>query len=245
MDPIIISQLESYIQSAISTTGNISLETDSAGNIFDRFIEQCQLYYDRPAHSIGEIKNKLSKKVKGDVFEHFAYLYFSKVKCWETWFLKDLPKDIRTKLKLAKVDLGIDLIARSEGKYYAIQAKYRKKGYKPKTILGWKQLSTFYGIVSKTGPWYKHIVFSNCDYIRHVGTKTIKDKSMCIGTLRKIKREEWEAMLSIQGHSCSSTKLDSVVNVDEKPKVVKLSIEELREKRLLALASSTLSSEDH
>ena len=222
MNPVTIAQLESYIQS--------SLQSDE--NIFDYFIEQCRLYYDRPAHSIGEIKNKLSKKVKGDVFEHFAYLYFSKVKGWDTWFLKDLPSEIRTQLKLAKVDLGIDLVARESfgakgDKWYAIQAKYRKKGSKPKTVLGWKQLSTFYGIVSKTGEWTKHIVFTNADYIRHVGTKTIKDKSMCIGTLRGIKRHEWEAMLGHQGYTVS----------EEKSK--KLTVEELREKRLKAFNTQT------
>jgi hypothetical protein len=29
----------------------------SEANIFDEFIKRCQLYYDRPAHSISEIKD--------------------------------------------------------------------------------------------------------------------------------------------------------------------------------------------
>lgn len=216
MNPVTITQLESYIQLSLGS------QDLSEGNIFDAFIKRCQLYYDRPAHSISEIKDSQSTKVKGDVFEHFAYMYFSRVKKWKVWFLKDLPKEIRDKLKLAKVDLGIDLIAQDQEKFYAIQAKYRKQNTRSKTVLGWKQLSTFYGIVSKTGPWKKHIVFTNADYIRHVGTKTILDKSICLGTLRGIKRHEWEEMMGFVGHKLSSD-------------CPKLTPEQIREKRLLLL----------
>lgn len=218
MNPVTITQLESYIQ--------LSLESQ---DIFDAFIKRCQLYYDRPAHSISEIKDSQSTKIKGDVFEHFAYMYFSRVKKWQVWFLKDLPKEIRDKLKLAKVDLGIDLIAQDQEKFYAIQAKYRKQNTRSKTVLGWKQLSTFYGIVSKTGPWKKHIVFTNADYIRHVGTKTILDKSICLGTLRGIKRHEWEEMMGFVGHKLSS----------DLPKEKRLTPEQIREKRLLLLDKSS------
>jgi hypothetical protein len=216
MNPVTITQLESYIQLSLGS------QDLSDFNIFDAFITRCQLYYDRPAHSISEIKDAQSTKVKGDVFEHFAYMYFSRVKKWQVWFLKDLPKEIRDKLKLAKVDLGIDLIAQDQDKLYAIQAKYRKQNTRTKTVLGWKQLSTFYGIVSKTGPWKKHIVFTNADYIRHVGTKTILDKSICLGTLRGIKRHEWEEMMGFVGYKMSEEK-------------VKLTAEQIREKRLLIL----------
>jgi len=221
MNPIMIHQLEGYIQSSLESI-----------NTFDDFIRQCQFYYDRPAHSLQEIKSKESTKVKGDVFEHFAYLYFSKVKGYETWFLKDLPKELRKELGLQKVDLGIDLVAKNRNNYYAIQVKYRKANkYKSKTVLGWKQLSTFYGLVSKTGPssdgqgstWVKHIVFTNADYIRHVGKKGPKDWSICLGTLRGIKRDKWESMMGFVGHKLQDKKIK------------KLSIEEMREARLKAI----------
>lgn len=217
-----LQQIQGYMQSSLDDT-----------NTFDAFIDRCKWYYDRPAHSLQEIKSKESTKVKGDVFEHFAYLYFSKVKKYEVWFLKDLPKDLRNTLGLQKVDLGIDLIARNKDRYYAIQVKYRKSNkYKRKTVLGWKQLSTFYGLVSKTGPdsdgqestWRKHIVFTNADYIRHVGKKGPKDWSICKGTLRGIKRDKWEAMIGFTGHKL----------IDKKIK--KLTPEELREARLKAFS---------
>lgn len=223
MQETMIRQIQGYIQQSLNDT-----------NTFDAFIDRCKWYYDRPAHSLQEIKSKESTKVKGDIFEHFAYLYFAKVKKYDVWFLKDLPKDLREKLGLQKVDLGIDLIACNKGRYYAIQVKYRKPNkYKSKTVLGWKQLSTFYGLVSKTGPdsdgqqstWVKHIVFTNADYIRHVGKKGPKDWSICKGTLRGIKRDKWESMMGFEGHKLSE---------ESKPK--KLTPEELREARLKALS---------
>jgi len=221
MNQDIIKQLQSYIQLSLDDT-----------NTFDGFIDRCKWYYEKPVHSLQEIK---STKVKGDIFEHFAYLYFSKVKKYETWFLKDLPKDLRERLGLKKVDLGIDLVARNKDRYYAIQVKYRKPNkYKRKTVLGWKQLSTFYGLVSKTGPdcndqstWRKHIVFTNADYIRHVGKKGTKDWSICLGTLRGVKRDGWEAMMGFKGYKLSE-------GLPDKPKK-KLTAEQLREARLKAL----------
>lgn len=230
MNPTMLQQIQGYMQQSLNDT-----------NTFDAFIDRCKWYYERPAHSLQEIKSKESTKVKGDVFEHFAYIYFAKVKKYDVWFLKDLPKDLRERLGLKKVDLGIDLVAHNKqggpdgkGRYYAIQVKYRKANkYKSKTILGWKQLSTFYGLVSKTGPdsdgqestWRKHIVFTNADYIRHVGKKGPKDWSICKGTLRGIKRDKWEAMMGFEGHK-----------LKEGSKKKKLSLEELREARLKALS---------
>jgi hypothetical protein len=129
------------------------------------------------------------------------------VKNWTVWFLKDLPKDIKKKLSLDNQDLGIDLVAWNPKieKYYAVQAKYRKPNQKSKTVLGWKQLSTFLVLASRTGPWERHIVFTNADYVRHAGKKNSKDWSMCLGTMRGIKRHQWEAMLEYTGRKLSDT----------------------------------------
>ena len=101
MNEQVINQLKTYIGSSIN----------SNGNIFDTFIEKCKFYYEQPAHSIAQIKLKQNTKLKGDIFEHFCYLYFSKVKGWETYFLQDVPSNLKTQLGLDRVDLGIDLIA--------------------------------------------------------------------------------------------------------------------------------------
>ena len=219
MEEQVIDQLRKYISECLMPTNQVT-------NIFDRFIEKCKYYYERPAHSIQEIKDKNSTKVKGDIFEHFSYLYFTHVKGWKVWFLKDVPPELKTKLHLDRVDLGIDLVAESNGKYYCIQAKYRKFNNKKKTILGWKQLSTFFALATRTGPWSRHIVFTNADYIRHAGKKSSTDWSICIGTLRGIKRNEWEAMVGYVPHSLT-------LGTNEK-----LTMEQIREKRLEALCKS-------
>jgi hypothetical protein len=217
MESRVISQLRQYIIECLKPSTNI----------FDSFIEKCKYYYEQPAHSIKEIKLKNSTKVKGDIFENFAYMYFTCVKNWNVWFLNDIPKDLKDKLHLGKIDLGIDLIAEHEGKYYAIQVKYRKYNQKKATVLGWKQLSTFYALADRTGPWEKHIVFTNANYIRRAGMKTTKDWSICLGTLRGLKRHHWESMVGFKSQTCSEQ--------DKKSKKI-LSIEEMREKRLQALS---------
>ena len=212
-----IKQIRGYI--------GISLKEDI--NIFDSFIERCKWYYEKPAHTITEIKMKQNTKIKGDVFEHFAYLYFRFVKKWYVWFLKDVPEDIKKYLGLRGQDLGIDLVAYNpqNQKYYPIQVKYRKFNQKSKTVLGWKQLSTFLALSSRTGPWQKYIVFTNAHYIRHGGRKTEKDWSICLGTLRGIKRHDWESMMGYEPHN-----LDKSNNPTKTTK--ELSLDEIRKKRL-------------
>jgi hypothetical protein len=59
---------------------------------------------------------------------------------------------------------------------------------------------------------------TTADYTRHQGPKTEKDISICIGSLRGIKAEDWLKMCEI---------------VNEVPEIsTQLSIEEIREKRL-------------
>lgn len=236
MQDTINTQLESYISSCLSESYQ---STHSSYNIFDNFITRCQLYYDRPAHSIGEIKLKLNKRLKGDIFEHFCYKYmlFCYKDITQVWFLKDLPQDICLKLNLKNHDLGIDLVAIDKyNRYYAIQAKYRKKNqYKPITVVGWKELSTFYGIVTKTGPYFKHIVITNANYIRHIGVKTKKDQSICYGTLKNIKSDQWLSMTNQKGNVLDSEPSNSETEIPKitfKKKSKILSTEELRLKRL-------------
>jgi len=222
MNPVIVQQIESYIQACLSRS-----YSDQTFNIFDGFIEKCQLYYDRPAHSIREIKENMNTKLKGDIFEHFCLKYLTAVYgLEEAWMLKDVPAEILRQLSLRRNDVGIDLIGRDHrGRYYAVQAKYRKRNqYKQKTVLGWKTLSTFYALVTKTGPWVKHIVMTNADYIRHIGKKTLQDKSICYGSLQGIKTEQWQKMAKLVGHRLGEEVIEEEVDEEEieekKPKIV-------------------------
>ena len=194
-------QVEQNIQKAVfESYSNPSL------NIFDRFIDLCQTHYDRPVHSITELRERKNTKTKGDIFEYFCLKY---LKCCcnmqEVWLLQDIPNDILSKLNLKRYDMGIDIISLdSNDKFHAVQAKYRKKNkYKAKSGMTWKQLSTFYALVNRSGPYHKHVVMTNADYVRHVGKKTRKDQSICLGTLRNISKEKWLLMANMHGHTLS------------------------------------------
>ena len=107
----------------------------------------------------------------------------------DVWLLSEVPVEILDELGLKRRDLGIDLVLKHRlGGYSAVQVKYRAHtGWKSKNVIGWKALSTFYALVKRSGPWKKYIVFTNADYIRHVGKRETRDKTIAIGTLRKNK----------------------------------------------------------
>ena len=172
----------------------------SPTNLFDEFILECQKFYELPAHSLTEMKTRENKKLRGDIFEEFCVLYLKYVKKYQNaWRLEDVPEDILEKLSLKRRDMGIDLIVENNGLFSAVQCKYKKQlGYK-KTSITWKALSTFYALCMRSGPWDKYIVMTNCDYARHVGKKTEKDLSICIGTFRKISSGDWINMCQVVG----------------------------------------------
>jgi len=79
--------------------------------MFDRFVEVCKNYYDQPAHNFTEMRAKLNKKVRGDIFEHFCLKYLKVCKNFENvWLLADVPENILKQLDLKRNDMGIDLI---------------------------------------------------------------------------------------------------------------------------------------
>jgi hypothetical protein len=118
--------------------------------------------------------------------------------------------------------MGIDMICERNGRYTAVQGKYKKpSGPKSKTIVTWSQLSTFYALVLRTGPWETYAVMTNCDYVRHMGKKTPKDLSICFKTFKRITSEQWTQMCGLEGH-----------RMTEAPKSTVLSLDQLRAARL-------------
>jgi predicted helicase len=186
-------------------------------NCFDAFIVECQKWYETPAHNFVELRTRENKKLRGDIFEVFCVLYL-KEKGYEAWRLEDMAEEMLEELKMKRKDMGIDLIARKDGKFSAVQCKYKKPVGK-KSYLTWKCLSTFYALCMRTGPWDRYIVMTNCDYTRHVGEKTEKDLSICLKTFQKITKEEWIQMCGVKGETLA---------IAETPKTV----EELRQARL-------------
>lgn len=195
-------------------------------NLFDEFIAECQKWYEQPAHTFTEMRTRDNKKIRGDIFEEFCVLYLKHARGYsQVWRLQDVPDDILGGLGLKRPDVGIDIVCEKDGKYSAVQCKYKKHtGYKSKTIVTWKQLSTFYALVLRTGPWDKYIVMTNCDYVRHMGKKTPKDLSICLKTFQKVTKEQWIQMCGVKGN---------VVAEETKP----MTLEELRMARLARFAA--------
>ena len=221
----------------------------SPKNLFDEFIEKCQDFYERPVHNLVELRSRKNTKLKGDIFEEFCVLYLKNIKKYDNvWRLQDVPDNILADLGLKRKDMGIDIIAQKDGTNYdAVQCKYKKAGCKTKNILSWKTLSTFYALCMCSGihnkdnkrEWNKHIVMTNCDYVRHVGEKTSKDLSICLKTYQNITKDEWLTMCDVQYYKLNETnkeiednkEIDNIIIEDNISR--NLSKEELRNQRLL------------
>ena len=216
-------------------------------NLFDEFLNNCQNFYERPAHNLIELRSRKNTKLKGDIFEEFCVLYLINIKKHDNvWRLQDVPDDILIKLGLKRRDMGIDIIAQKDGLYDAVQCKYKKDNkFKSKNVLSWKTLSTFYALCMCSGihnqenkrEWNKHIVMTNCDYVRHVGEKTSKDLSICLKSFQKISKDEWLSMCNIEYHKLNDmTNKDKNVIIESNNNInnnIVLSKEELRKQRLL------------
>lgn len=210
----------------------------SPTNLFDEFVLECQKWYSQPAHSLTEMRKRDNKKIRGDIFEEFCVLYLIHVRNYEkVWRLPDVPDEILTKLNMKRRDMGIDIICENNGVYTAVQCKYKKHSNNRKHCVTWKELSTFYALCLKTQiSWDKYIVMTNCEYITHMGKKTEKDQSICIGTFRNITKDEWIKMCNIKGNVLNGN-IDSNINIEVNNNTEK---EKLRALRLAYFESKKL-----
>lgn len=92
--------------------------------------------------------NKFDTNTKGKLFEEFTYNLFTHDPrlnngLQSIWHYKDIPTTIKSKLKLPNRDMGIDLLAKIDDNYYAIQCKYRTN---QSDVISWTELSTFFGL---------------------------------------------------------------------------------------------------
>jgi len=190
-----ILNIHSFVQSA--------LKQNSTQPIFDILIANIESYIEGAvAHNMLELRNKANdKKKKGDLFEAFCFLYIKNILHHTNVFMySDIPDEIKIELSLnTSQDYGIDIVSMDEeGNYYATQCKYRKIKDKIQ-VVSWKELATFYGIVNKTGPWKNHITMTNVHGCKHIGKKTEKDWSICVGTFRKMNTFQWLQLIGISG----------------------------------------------
>lgn len=178
-------------------------------DIFSRFMKEMDCHHNRMAHCLQDLKQRDDKTIKGHIFEVFAKLYLEIVlKIPHVWLLKDVPDEHLNKVQLKRRDVGIDIIGLDkDGNYYACQVKYKTQSTsnKRKIAVTWKEISTFFALSERTGPYANFIVVTTANYVRHVAPKTAKDLSICIGTLSHISRNCWREMRNLLACELGST----------------------------------------
>jgi predicted helicase len=195
-------------------------------NIFDNICESITNYGFK-GNTILELRKYNSNISKGNLFENLCLLCLKKnlyleEEISEVWLLKDVPSEIKKKLKLKKNDYGIDLIIEYKNKHYgSVQCKFRSRK-KKKISIPWKDLSTFFSLSYKSGPYLKHIVMTNADYIKDVGMSNQKDTAICYKVFNKLTKEDWLKIINLFGNKISDTDNNSKT----------LSYEEICKKRL-------------
>lgn len=210
--------------------------------IFESLCTSIIAHYNRPVATMTELKKRELKTSVGTMWELFCQdwlraqrdskncVIYDSVWTLSEWALyceeeKSIPKG----LVLGKKDIGIDLVAHSKSGYHAIQCKWKKKGK-----VTWTQLSTFVGLVGRTGPWSSHIIMTNGPGVIWKVRRTVKDKTLGVGTFSSTDRVTWT---NLTGHLCIGHRLtdpdeaSSSQSAEEKP-CVAISTEEMRRARL-------------
>jgi hypothetical protein len=167
-------------------------------NIFDTFMNAVD---NTVTNNVKDLKNV--KKTKGDVWEEFckAYLQNIHTSFVQAKFLAELSNNELENFGLQKRDVGIDIIGIDcDGHPHAVQCKFRRRG-----TVTWRELSTFYALCARTGPWKSHIVMTNAKYVRKEGRVCSKDKNICYGTFAGLERHQWCKIANLgDGNTCVS-----------------------------------------
>ncbi len=191
-------------------------------NMFDELIRQASSFYERPVHTLQELKARQNTKARGDIFEEFCAIYLRCVCRYDhVWLLHDVPDVTLALLGMKRRDMGIDIVVHHNGSFYAVQCKFKQRT----ESVGWKELSTFYALCMRTGPWGKHIVMTNCQFVRYQGRRTSADVSICLSELRALTSDHWASMAMARTDVCTSTPRPC-------PPHTELSPDELRNRRL-------------
>lgn len=219
-------------------------KNSSSESLFDSFLKVFGTYTDEPVHSLAELREKRTTKAKGDIFENFCVLYLKNILEFDqVWLLKDVPIEVRELLSLGTKDFGIDLVVKKNNKYSAVQCKFktpRKDGTVPGAEfirynkVNWSEISTFYALTSRSGPWHKCIVMTTAKSVAKPPgiskdeDRNIKDWRICIGTFQKLTTLDFIKMYSkgeivIEKDSLKSSIPESKTSYE---------VEEIRLKRL-------------
>ncbi len=225
-----MTQADNVLTSLIwSLVGEFRTAGCSDLTLFQRFVNKVLEYHERPAFTLAEIRARESTKAKGDLFECFCVRYLKHVKKYEeVWRLADVPEGLLASLGLGRRDVGIDLVARHQNGYVAVQCKFKKPGSNRHDCVNWKELSTFYALCARTqakADWKSHLVMTNARSVRRMGDRTDQDKSICFGSLNSMSSIDFASMLPRKENS----------NEGQEAAGMRLSLEDLRAARLKAL----------
>lgn len=207
--PEIENEIKIAIRAAISSAKDTS-------EIFSKVVERFESFYSRPSANITSLRRS-TKQEKGQWWEHFCLMYLKAKKYGTCFLLGDLPEDILEGLGLTRRDNGIDIIVEHENGYFAVQAKWRSNPHKKSRIqLTWTKLATFFALASRTGPFLKHIVMTNCHSIKRNGNKWKMDQTIARAGFEGCSREFWQQMAGLgDGYSLSKAEIRNDLN-DEK-----------------------------
>lgn len=122
---------------------------------------------------------------RGQIWEAFCKRYLEFRGYDDVRPFGDVCVEDKKELGLGTTDMGIDLICRKEGRYCAVQCKFRSK-----RTLSWTEIATFEALCARTGPWREHILMTNCCHVRRVGSSE-KDITMTQATFKAIPRHAW------------------------------------------------------
>ncbi len=158
------------------------------------------------AHTLADL-SLLSTTRKGRLFERLCIQYLKHIsKFDEVYLLSELPNDLRRLLRLPANDVGIDIITlRKNGdvikEVWAVQSKFRKHSTRSSVntphgrirtnVLSWQELSTFYALCDRTGPYTKRLVKTTADSVNRKGGMQPTDASICRGTWRGLTPSQW------------------------------------------------------
>ncbi len=155
-------------------------------NQIDRFIVSCRSWDD-----FWDRARKSSEAEKGRAFERLTQLYLEtapeyRTKLQDVWLLRDIPVDVRRRLNLPTPrDEGIDLIARTrQGKYWAIQVKFRSDPDKPLTR---RELGTFTSLAFNT------CINISLAVVAHTATKPVSKHHLMRKTV-EIGLDRWRSL---------------------------------------------------
>ena len=151
----------------------IVLQALAHDRVFEAVERGIIAHRDQPCHSLDELRRTRSTKAVGDLWEHVCVAVL-RVRYADEFqrvsLLRDLTDDDLSALGLRRADRGIDALAWfHDGGVAAIQCKFRADTRRP---VPWRDLSTFYALVARTGPFRKHVVMTNVKSVRREGRRT-------------------------------------------------------------------------